>query len=126
MDDIIFREVDNFMDNDTKRNIYVLRKKRERKKDGYGHDMIYYSDRIENSQVPLIRVAYGLAAEMDGGIHWELSLKNMEKRVYSYKLENARKDWSERVETGWVAFPIEKLCDKEVINKIEHILYRGV
>lgn len=114
------------MDNNTKRNIYVLRKERERKKNGYGHDMIYYSDRIENSQVPLIRVAYGLAAEMDGGIHWDLSLNNMSKTVYSYKLENARKDWSDRVESGWVSFPIEKLCDKEVIDRIYHILYREV
>ena len=114
------------MDNDTKRSIYVLRKKRERKKDGYGHDMIYYSDRIEKSSVPLIRVSYGLAAEVDGGIHWDLSLKDMAHRTYSYKLENARKDWSDRVETGWVAFPIEKLCDKEVINRIEYILYREV
>lgn len=108
------------MDNDTKRNIYVLRKERTRNKDGF-HDLVYYSDVVEIAQCEMIRVTFGLAAEMDGGIHWDLSLKNM--KVYHYRLEQARKDWSDRVRGGWIKFPIEKLCDKEVVDRIYYILY---
>jgi len=119
------------MDNDKKRNIYVLRnertsiyvlkKERTRKKDGFGHDLVYYSDVVDIAQCEMIRVTFGLAAEMDGGIHWDLSLKDM--KVYHYRLEQARKDWSDRVRNGWIKFPIEKLCDKEAVDRIYYILY---
>lgn len=107
------------MDNDTKRNIYVLRKERTTKKDGFSHDLVYYCSDIVQSE--MIRIAFGLAAEMDGGIHWDLSLKDM--KVYHYRLEKARMDWSDRVMDGWVKFPIEKLCDKYVVNRVYDILY---
>lgn len=121
MDDI---EVDDLVD----KEFYILKKKRDRRKNGNDYDLVIYSSEWNNAQVSLISVMFAMAAESGGKYELDISYpyrSSEHNRTYVYQLKKARLDWSNRVEEGWERLSISSISNQENFPMIKHRLYRS-
>jgi len=121
MDDIL---VDDLVD----KEFYILKKKRDRRKNGNDYDLVIYSSEWNNSQVSLISVMFAMASEDGGKYELDISYSGLDSahnRTYIYQLKKARLDWSNRVEEGWERLSISSISNQEKFPMIKYRLYNN-
>ena len=122
MDDI---EVDDLVD----KEFYILKKKRDRRKNGNDYDLVIYSSEWNNAQVSLISVMFAMASEDGGKYELDISYAGRasgHNRTYVYQLKKARLDWSNRVEEGWERLSMSSISNQEKFPMIKYRLYSKV
>lgn len=121
MDDIL---VDDLVD----KEFYILKKRRDRRKNGNDYDLVIYSSEWNNSQVSFISVMFAMASEDGGKYELDISYSGLDSahnRTYIYQLKKARLDWSNRVEEGWERLSISSISNQEKFPMIKYRLYNN-
>ena len=121
MEDI---EVDDLVD----KEFYILKKKRDSRKNGNDYDLVIYSSEWNNAQVSLINVMFAMASEDGGKYELDISYSGLDSahnRTYIYQLKKARLDWSNRVEEGWERLSISSISNQEKFPMIKYRLYNN-
>lgn len=108
------------------KKFYILKKKRNRRKNGNDYDVVIYSSEWYSSQVSLISVMFAMASERGGRYDLDISSTGLDSghnRTYVYQLKKARLDWSNRVEEGWERLSISSISNQEKFPMIKYRLY---
>ena len=110
------------------KEFYILKKKRDRRKNGNDYDLVIYSSEWNNAQVSLISVMFAMASEDGGKYELDISYSGRDSAhnmTYVYQLKKARLDWSNRAKEGWERLSISSISNQEKFPMIKYRLYNN-